>query len=315
MRTLSLRQLKAVEAIMREGSVARAAKALSLTAPAVTLQLKQIEDDAGLPLFDRTRDGMRPTDAGRLVFEAATFVDERLRQLDEELDALKGVRAGHLRLGAVSTAKYFAPALMAGFKKAHPGIEISLMVGNREETVSALRDHRIDTALMGRPPKTFAVRAALFGDHPLVIVASAGHRLAGCRDILKETIAAEHFLVREPGSGTRISLEIFLSDIPGRLDYLGQEMGSNETIKQAVMADLGIAFISAHTIAQEVELGRLVILDVVGMPIRRQWYAVSHGDRTFSPAMHAFDTFLGSEGARYLPLVSKPYPAAAFGLS
>ena len=113
-----------------------------------------------------------------------------------------------------------------------------------------------------------------FGDHPLVIIAPPDHPLARARDISKERIAEEHFLIREPGSGTRISLEIFLSDVPGRLDDLGVEMGSNETIKQAVMAGLGIAFISAHTIASEVEAGRLVILDVVGMPIRRQWFAV-----------------------------------------
>ena len=314
MKTLSLRQLKAVQTIVREGSISRAAKALGLTGPAVTLQLKQMEADCGLSLFDRTKEGMRLTDAGRVFFEAASFIDERLRQLEDELNALKGLQVGHLRLGAVSTAKYFAPALMAAFKKAHPGIEISLIIGNREEIIAALRDYRIDMALMGRPPKTFPVRAALFGDHPLVIIAPANHPLAGQRDISKETIAAEHFLVREPGSGTRISLEIFFSDIPGRLDHLGQEMGSNETIKQAVMADLGVAFISAHTIAQEVELGRLVILDVAGTPIRRQWFSVSHADRAFSPTMRAFDAFLNRDGARYLPLVAKPYPAAAFEL-
>lgn len=312
MRTLSLRQLRAVSAIHREGSIARASRVLGLTGPAVTLQLKQVEDEAGLALFDRTNEGMRPTDAGHAYIETAQAIEERLQQLQDELDALKGLGAGHLRLGAVSTAKYFAPRLMAAFKRANPGIDITLMVGNREETIASLRDHRIDIALMGRPPKDLPVRAAVFGDHPLVIIAPADHPLTHRRDISKEEIAAEHFLMREPGSGTRISLEIFLSDIPGRLDNLGTEMGSNETIKQAVMAGLGIAFISAHTIEQEVELKRLVTLDVVGMPIRRQWYSVSRADRNLSPAMHEFETFLAMNGAQYLPIVARPYPLSAF---
>jgi LysR family transcriptional regulator, low CO2-responsive transcriptional regulator len=312
MRNLTLRQLRAVQTVMKEGSVARAAKVLGLTGPAVTLQLRQIEEESGLSLFDRTTEGMRPTDAGLVVVEAARAVDDRLRELSDRIDALKGVRAGRLRLGAVSTAKYFGPGLMAAFMRNHPNIEMTLTIGNRAETIRSLRDHEIDVALMGRPPKDFAVRSAVFGDHPLVIIAPAGHRLASRRDISKEEIAAEHFLIREPGSGTRISLEIFLSEIPGRLDSLGTEMGSNETIKQAVMAGLGVAFISAHTIAQELELGRLVMLDVAGMPIRRQWYSVSRADRSLSPPMRAFEDFLARSGAAHLPLVSRPYPASAF---
>ena len=312
MRNLTLRHLRTVRAIVREGSIAKASKGLGLTGPAVTLQLKQMEDELGLALFDRTNEGMRPTDAGRRLFDAAQAVDERLGQFADEIEALKGLSAGHLRLGAVSTAKYFAPKMMAAFMRSHPKIAITLSVGNREETIASLHDHEIDVALMGRPPKDFAVRAALFGDHPLVIIAPPDHPLAGARDISKEAIAREQFLIREPGSGTRISLEIFLSDIPGRLDSLGTEMGSNETIKQAVMAGLGIAFISAHTIAQEVELGRLVTLDVVGMPIRRQWYSVSRADRSLTPAMQAFETFLAKSGAQHLPLVARPYPLSAF---
>ena len=167
-----------------------------------------------------------------------------------------------------------------------------LAVGNRAETIASLRNHDVDIALMGRPPKDVPVRASAFGDHPLVIIAPPDHPMAAARDISKERIAEEHFLIREPGSGTRISLEIFLADVPGRIDDLGIEMGSNETIKQAVMAGLGIAFISAHTIASEVEAGRLVILDVVGMPIRRQWFAVMRVDHAISPAMATFHDFL-----------------------
>lgn len=308
MKNLTLRHLRAAQEIARHGTIVRAANALGLTPPAITIQLKQIEEDAGVVLFDRTNDGLRATAAGLAFIDAAQMIEERLRQLDDEIDAIKGVRAGTLALGVVSTAKYFAPRLMATFKKTHPDITVSLTIGNRAEIIAKLKSHDVDIALMGRSPKDMPLHSVAFGDHPLVMIAPPDHPLARKRDITKEEIAKEHFLVREPGSGTRISLEIFLGEIPGRLDDLGTEMSSNETIKQAVMAGLGIAFISAHTIAMELEFGRLVTLDVIGMPIRRQWFSVTRTDRTVSPAMNAFQIFLRRKGAQCLPFFDKLYP-------
>lgn len=311
---LTLRQMRSLIAIEQMGKISLAANGLGLTGPAVTLQLKQAEEEIGLPLFDRTPQGMRPTAAGRAVLDASHAVQERLRLLEEELIAFKGGKRGTLKLGAVSTAKYFTPRLIAAFQQKFPDIEIDLFIGNRAATIDALRQQSVDIALMGRPPRDIEVEAVLFGDHPLVIVAGPDHPLAKKRDITKEEIAAEKFMVREPGSGTRISLEIFFADIPGRLEQLGTEMGSNETIKQAVMAGLGVAFISAHTIEQELQLDRLVILDVAGMPIRRQWFAVSRADRSQSPAMRIFQQFLTSEGAQYLPVIPKTYPPEMIGV-
>jgi len=301
MRSITLRQLRAVLAVHRNGRIVSAAKALGLTQPAVTLQIKDIETAVGLPLFDRFSDGLRPTDAGRAVIDAATVIEERLIALADEINAFKGVRRGALRLGIVSTAKYFAPALIAEFGRHHPGIEITLREGNRAEIVEALRDHRIDIALMGRQPREVPVRAAAFGAHPFIVIAGAGHPLVGVRAIEKAVIAQEHFLVRERGSGTRSAFEFFFSDVVDRPDNFGSEMGSNETIKQAVMAGLGIAFISGHTVAQELELGRLRSLDVVGMPIFKQWFAVAHIDHTETPSMAAFSTFLAEQGEKHLP--------------
>lgn len=301
MHNLTFRQLRAVSAVHRTGKIINAAKALGLTQPAVSLQLRDAELAAGLPLFDRTADGMRPTAAGLAVVDAANAIDERLRLMTEEIDAIASGRRGLLRLGVVSTAKYFAPAMMAAFMRNHPEIEMTLWVGNRAEAVDSLKAHRIDVALMGRPPNELPVRSALFGEHPLVIVSAPDHPLAGARRIAKERVAKEHFLVREPGSGTRTSFDMFLSDLPGRIDNPGAEMGSNETIKQAVMAGLGIALISAHTIAQEVEAGRLAVLDVEGLPIRRQWFSVSRADRSLTPVMAAFEEFLKLQGSRFLP--------------
>lgn len=307
MRNITIRQLRALSAIQAHGKIVNAAKALRLTAPAVTLQLKQLEEEAGMPLFDRTAEGMRPTAAGLAFIDAAQAVEERLRVLADELDAIRGVRKGSLIVGAVSTAKYFAPKLFSGFMKEFPDVDMTLLVGNRAETIANLRNHRVDVALMGRPPRDVPVRATVFGDHPLVVVAAPDHPLVGRRDIARLEIAREHFIVRERGSGTRISFERFLGDIPGRLDDPGTEMDSNETIKQAVMAGLGVAFISAHTVAWEVEAGRLAVLDVAGLPIRRQWFAVSRADRAVSPVMAAFEQFLARKGATFLPVVGVLY--------
>jgi DNA-binding transcriptional LysR family regulator len=303
MKTMTLRQLRAVQAAQRTGRIVNAAKELGLTQPAVSLQIQEAERLAGTPLFDRLRGGLRPTAAGTAVVEAAQAIEELLRALGDKLDAIKSGKRGRLRLGVVSTAKYIAPAIMAAFMKSHPDIEMSLWVGNRSETIASLAAQQIDVALMGRPPREFPVRAMQFGLHPFVIIAPVDHPLAGEPHISKVRLAEEHFLVREPGSGTRVALDIYLSEIPGRIDNIGVELGSNETIKQAVMAGLGIALISAHTIAQEIEIGRLAILRAEGMPIQRHWFLVSRADRMLTPAMQAFEQFLQSEGLRFLPQV------------
>lgn len=308
MRHVTLRALRSAAAIGRHGRIVAAAPLLGLTPSAVTLQLKRIEDAAGLPLFDRTAEGMRATAAGLAVIEAAGAIEEQLRILQDALDAIKGVRKGSLRLGVVSTAKYFAPRLMAAFMRAFPAIDMTLAVGNRSETIGMLRDHAVDVAIMGRPPPAPPVRAFAFGDHPLVIVASPGHPLAAAKGISRERVANEEFIVREHGSGTRISMEIFMRGVPGWPERSFSEMDSNETIKQAVMAGLGIAFISGHTVSSELEGGRLALLDVSGMPIRRQWFAVTRSDRALTPVMAEFNAFLASEGASHLPTLDRPYP-------
>ncbi len=308
MHSVTLRQLRAVKAIHETGKIIKAANRLGLTGPAVTIQLQQLEEELGVTLFDRLPEGLRPTAAGRAVIDAAEAIDERLRILDDEVESIAKGRRGTLKLGVVSTAKYFAPRLMAGFSRKFPDIQLDLKIGNREEIIRSLGDHRFDIALMGRPPRDLPVNSLIFGDHPLVIIAPADHPLAHRRDISKEDIAREDFLIREAGSGTRISLEIFFADVPSKLENLGSEMASNETIKQAVMAGMGIGFISAHTVEMELDFQKLVILDVVGTPIRRDWFSVWRNDRVFTPAMQIFNSFLREEGARYLPLIGKPYP-------
>lgn len=301
---VTLRQLRSFRAVLASGKISSAARTLGLTGPAVTMQIKQLENELGLPLFDRTRGGMRPTAAGEIVAEAAAQMEHILRQTESELDALRGIKTGTARLGVVSTAKYFTPSIIAAFRKANPGIDVQLTIGNRTDITAAMRAQTVDLALMGRPPRDMPLNSAMIGLHPLVIVAPPDHELAGARQIGKERIAEEQFLIREQGSGSRAALGLFLSDIAGRVAHLGTEMGSNETIKQAVMAGLGIALISAHTIASELEAGRLVLLDVVGLPIQRQWFVLSRSDRTLLPAAAALQGYMIRYGANYLPKIA-----------
>ncbi|WP_246008504.1 LysR substrate-binding domain-containing protein [Afifella aestuarii] len=308
---LTLRQLRAVTEIARHGTIASAAKALGLTGPAVTLTLKQIESALGLPLFDRTAHGMRLTDAGEAVRNTAAEVERSIFRLADTINEVKGLGTGAVHVGVVSTAKYYAPALVVGFKREHPMIDVRLTVGNRQEVVQALTDFDVDCAIMGRPPKTVPVEAAVFGDHPLIMIASPAHRLAGQIDLSRNELSGETLLVREPGSGTRTSMEIYLGDLLADPSIHFVEFGSNETIKQAVIAGLGIAFLSAHTVAVEIAAGRLMALDMDGLPIRRQWFVVRRGDKSVSPGARAFLQFVVHSGTQFLPHFPKLYEEAS----
>lgn len=314
LRAATLRQLRALAALQQSGSVSGAAEALGVTPPAVTMQIKQLEAAAALPLVERSARGFTVTEAGGEVLEAARRIEEALRDCGEALSLLKHVGGGHVAIGVVSTAKYFAPRALAAFTAARPGVEIQLSVGNRSETLAALREHRLDLALMGRPPEDFAIDQAIVGDHPHIIVAPPGHPLAAPRHgrpLPLEALAGETFLLREEGSGTRaLTLRLFAR--AGFAPRFGMEMNSNETIKQAVMAGLGIAMISAHTVGAELEAGRLRALPVEGLPVVRQWFVAKLPDKRLLPAARALWDFLAEEGASFLP-AQPPGPEEASG--
>ena len=301
MRNATLKQLRSVAAILRTGRIAAAAKELNLTTPAVTSQLKLLEADLGVSLFDRTRAGMRPTEAGWEVFRAATRIDDLLRECSEQIDDLNGLRHGTITVGVVSTGKYFAPSLMAAFIADNPHVDVRLSVGNRDSIVEALDDYEVDLAVMGRPLTDKAVEAVPFGRHPLVVIAAPGHALAGQKRISKRALAREQFLVREKGSGTRAAFEAFFEGIEVSTVAVGMEVASNETIKQAVIAGLGVALISGDSIATEIADGRLVTLDAPGLPIVRRWFLVRRTDRSMSAAAETFSHFVLEGGEAFLP--------------
>lgn len=294
MKHVTLRQLKVFESVARHLSFSRAAEELHLTQPAVSMQVKQLEEQAGLPLTEMIGKKVYLTEAGEEVARHARRIAQQLREADEALDALKGVRGGRLSIGVISTAKYFAPRLLAEFRRGHPGIELDLRVNNRETVVHQLADNEIDLAIMGQPPQEFATLAEAFADHPLVIIAPPEHPLAEKKRVSSADLAEETFLIREPGSGTRATMERFFADV-GIVPRHSLEMVGNETIKQAVMAGLGLAFISAHTVSLECEVGRLVRLPVTGTPVIRRWFVVHRAEKELLPVAETFRAFLLAE--------------------
>ena len=300
MRGVTLKQLRALRAVSDTGSVTAAARELFVTAPAISMQIRQFEQNAGLPLLERAADKFVLTAVGREALRAAQAVDAAIDEFETTLQTLRGGVAGRVSVGLVSTAKYFAPRMVGAFAKSHPGVKVSMTVGNREEMLQGLRDFSIDIAIMGRPPEDHSCAADPIGDHPHLIVAEPGHRLARRRRIDPALLADETFVVREPGSGTRSLMERFLEQA-GVAPTFGLEIDSNETIKQAVMAGLGVAFISAHTVAAELADGRLVKLDVRGLPVVRTWYVMRRVDRRQLPAVRAMQEFIVANRADFLP--------------
>ena len=296
---VTLRQFAMLAATARHGSLAGAAAELHVTGPAVAQQLRLLEKRVGMPLLERGPTGLAPTEAGRVLVECAHRLDDVLAMTGDAMTSLRSAGTGHVTLGAVSTAKYFTPRLIAEFRRDHPGITVDLIVGNRAEMLDALESYAVDLVIMGRAPAPLDAIDAVFGEHPYVVIAAPTHPLVGTR-VSVQRLSEETFLLREQGSGTRVHAEALLTGSGWPL-HVGMEMASNETIKQAVMADLGVALISAHTIAAEVADGRLAVLDVEGLPIRRQWRAVRLSAREPSPALLALWDFIIATGSTLLP--------------
>ncbi|HSD75424.1 MAG TPA: LysR family transcriptional regulator [Steroidobacteraceae bacterium] len=296
MRNVTLRQLRVFAVVARNLSFTRAARDLHLSQPAVSQQIKLLEEDIGLPLFEQIGRRVQLTAAGAELLRYANEMLELVREAGEALAAMRGLKRGVLKLGAVSTAKYFAPSLLAAFTPDYPEVRIKFSVGNREEIIKQLAANDIDLVIMGRPPRELDTIAEPFAKHPLVIIASPDHPLAKKRRIPLKELASENFLIREDGSGTRASLEYVFKD-HGATYRASMEMSSNETIKQAVMAGLGVSFISMHTLGLELKARKLVMLDVVGLPLVRDWYVIHLREKRLAPIAAAFRGFLLEKGA------------------
>ena len=284
---ITLRQLRIFEAVARLGSISRAAAELHLTQPAVSMQMKQLESLLGLTLVEQVGKRLTLTQAGTELREHARDIALRVVDLSAAMDQLRGLERGQLRLAVVSTANYFLPEVIAEFSRHHPGVRISLQVANRESVLAALAANTADLAITGRPPDSVDIVAQRFMDNPLGVIAPPGHPLVGQGAVPMARLARETLVLREPGSGTRAALERHFA-AHGLQIRPGCELGTNEALKQAVRAGLGLGMVSMQTLELELATGCLVLLPVEGFPIVRQWYVVQRARKRLSAAAQIF---------------------------
>ena len=290
-RHASLRQLQVFEAIVRLGSFTRAADELFVTQSTVSMQTKKLADALGVPLFENTGRQVRPTEAGAALYQSCRAIFEILANVEMTVADLKGIKRGRLRLGVITTAKYFAPEVLGEFCKLYPGIEVALKVSNRDRIIERINANEDDLYIMGQAPSDqFNVEARAFAPNPLVMLAPRDHPLVGKQNIPLARIAEEPIILREPGSGTRdMTLTVF--EHAGLRPKVRMELGSNEAIKHAVVGGLGLSVLSLHTLTLEGTEGPLAILDVQGFPIMRDWYLVYPKGKELSRVAQAFLDF------------------------
>lgn len=293
---ITFRQLKVFEAVARLKSFTRAAETLHLTQPAVSMQVKQLEEQVGLPLLEKLGKKIFLTGAGEEMFYCSREIARQLEETEEVLESLKGVKGGHLDISVASTANYFATHLLAVFAKHYEGIRFSLDVTNRKVLLRQLAANEKDMVIMGKPPEGLGLEAEPFMENPLVVIAAPDHPLVAEKAIPLSRLQEQTFVVREKASGTRIATERFFVEHEMALNT-SMEMTSNEAIKQAVEAGLGLGIVSVHTLALELETRHLVILDVEHFPIQRHWYLVHRQGKRLSHTAQAFRQFVLDEAA------------------
>ena len=299
MKSLSLRQLRIFEAVAANLSYSRAAEQLSLTQPAVSMQVQQLESDLGLQLLVKTGKKVTLSQAGEEMLRQARRILNQVLIAEEAMSVFhitEGAKGGLLHLGVVPTAHYFAPTLLMAFAKAWPGVTFKLTVDRREKILAMLQAHQLDVAIAGYPPSEADIEAETFAQHPHCIVAAAKHPLAKERRIHWDALRDEPFIFREPDSATRQFFEHLLQAQSLQVK-VSMELSGNETIKQAVMAGMGISFLSAHTFQIELEAGKLAVLDMEDMPKMLDWCLLHRRDSTLVGLNGAFREFVLAHGS------------------
>ncbi len=292
---ITMRQLQVFEAVARHLSFTRAAEELHLTQPAVSMQVKQLELMVNLPLFEQLGKKVHLTAAGnKMVLHSRTMMAQ-LNEIERDINCLRGIEGGQLKICIASTVNYFATRLLVKFCEQYKTVNISLDVTNREELIRRLEANQPDMVLMGQPPEELDVEAKAFMENPLIVIANAQHPLAKQKDIPIIRMADEIFVMREPGSGTRTAMQrVFraynVTPTPGI------QLSSNETIKQSVEVGLGLAVVSSHTVELELDAGRLVVLDVEHFPVMRKWYVAYRRGKQLSTTAKVFRKFVLNAG-------------------
>lgn len=299
MKNATFRQLRVFNEVARHLSFVRAAENLHLTPPAVTMQIKELEGHVGMPLFERRGKQVSLTTTGEYMLVYTRKILATVKDAEDAAARLQRAETGVLTIGFVSTAKYFLMRMLAEFRSKHPGVEVQLSIGNRDQLVKMLQNSEVDIAVMGRPPKELQTRAEPFAAHPHVFVSATDHPLAKRGPLTVEDLRPYDFIAREKGAGTRAAMEKFFEEtrVEPRLKI---ELHSNEIIKQAVMAGLGLGFLSLHTIGLELEHQLIAMLDVQGAPVVRAWNVVHTQSKMLSPAAEAFRYFMLEQGEQHL---------------
>ena len=288
---VSLRQLRLFHAVALTGSITAAAREQHVTQPSVSMQLKQLADSVGMPLYEIVGRKIRLTEAGEILAGTCEDMFARWDDFEMTVAALRGLQRGRLRIAVVSTATYFIPRLLGPFAAKYPGIEISLEVANRDRVVARLAQSLDDLVIMTTPPTNIPLLIEPLLDNPLVLIAQPKHVLVGKKRIRRERLANERFILREPGSGTRISCDRQFAKW-GFNPKVQMELGGNEAIKEAVAGGFGLAVISRHALNRHPARDDLAILDIVGFPISSRWYLVRRAEKRVTPVALAFLAFL-----------------------
>ncbi|MCC7545571.1 MAG: LysR family transcriptional regulator [Aquabacterium sp.] len=300
MKRVTFRQLRVFTEVARQMSFSRAAESLHLSPPAVTMQVKELENYVGLPLFERQGRQIQLTMAGEYFLVYAKRLLSTLKDSENVMARFKRVETGVLTIGMISTAGYFMPALLAQFQREHPGVDVRLdVVKDMDTMVKRMQANEVDLAVTGRPPKEYALRSEPFAGHPMVFVCPPGHPLLGVGHPPLQALVHYPLIAREPGSEVRYVLDHYLRD--RRLaPRIAMEVASSEAIKSSVMADMGIALLSLHAVATELRHGLLKLVDFEGTPIMRTWNIVHEASKVLSPAAEAFRYYLIEHAEQWL---------------
>ena len=288
---ITFRQLRLFLALADTGSVSAAARAMHVTQPTASMQLREITSSVGLPVYEVIGRRVHLTEAGRELARAARTIAGEWESFEQNIDAMKGLTRGKLKVAVVSTAKYFVPRLLGAFCASHPEIDISLEVLNRDGVVSRLRDNLDDLYIMSRPPKDMDLAVEVFMPNPLVLITPADHPLHRRRNLELADLREQRFILREPGSGTRMATDAHFKQHKFRPD-LRMELGSNEAIKEAVAGGLGVAVISSHSLQGGSAMQGVSLLKVKGFPIESNWYVVHPSAKQLSPIAKVFQQHL-----------------------
>ncbi len=294
---ITFRQLRLVLALADTGSVSAAARAMHVTQPTASMQLKEIARVVGLPLFELVGRKLRLTDAGRELAATARALAQTWDAFEQHVDALKGLARGRLRVSVVSTAQYFMPRLLGSFYNRHPAIDVALEVLNRDGVVQRLRENRDDLYIMSMPPADLALGDEVFMPNPIVLIAPTADPLAGRRKVPLRELAGHRFILREQGSGTRMTADRFFRRMKFR-PQLRLELGSNEAVKEAVAGGLGVGVVSRHALHGLQKEHGVSVVDVEGFPLASSWHIVHPAGRKLSPLALAFRQHLLKEVGR-----------------